>query len=278
MTFANIDVLNFYRILPFNYGGSVAEHADRIVANDLTAAYPILAPLLRDRPRVLEVGCGVGWLSCAIAHHWCSEVSAIDFNPVAIERARAIACHMKLSVEFEVADLFVFDPDRPADLVISLGVLHHTNNCHEAIRRCAMRFTKPGGHFLLGLYHKFGRHPFLKHFDDMKGAGGSEQDMLKEYCRLHNWLGDKTHLYSWFRDQVLHPHETQHSLKEVVTLLHGHGFELVSTSINRFSAIDDLDSVYAEEASYEAIGKARLDAGQYFPGFFVALFKKKKMV
>lgn len=274
MTFANLDVLAFYKELPFNYGGNVEEHADRIVANDLTTAYPILVPLFRDKPRVLEVGCGVGWLSSSIAYHYGCDVRAIDFNPVVIERARTIAKHMRLPVKFTQADLFVYEPDEPVELVVSLGVLHHTNNCHEAIRRCAS-FTRPGGHFLLGLYHTFGRRPFLKHFDEMKRIGKSEEDLLKEYGRLHNWMGDETHLYSWFRDQVLHPHETQHTLKEVVTLVQQYDLELVSTSINRFFVIDDIDAVYAEEASYETIGKKKLDSGQYFPGFFVALFKKR---
>lgn len=275
MTYANLDVLDFYKELPFNYGGSVDEHKDRIVANDLTAAYPILPPLLlHGRPRVLEVGCGVGWLSSGIAHHYGCEVGAIDFNPVVIERARAIAKHMGLPVKFNQADLFVYEPEEPYELVVSLGVLHHTNNCHEAILRCA-NFTKSGGHFLLGLYHTFGRRPFLEHFDDMKRAGASEKEMLKEYGRLHHWLGDETHLYSWFRDQVLHPHETQHTLKEVVELVQGHGLELVSTSINRYSTIDNLDALYAAEVAYEAISKEKLAAGQYFPGFFVALFKKQ---
>jgi len=273
-TFANDDVLTFYKELPFNYGSNVDQDVRRVIGTKLGNAYPILPDLLRNRPRVLEVGCGVGWLSCGIAHHGSCEVSAIDFNPVVIERARAIAKQMGLSVTFEVADLFVYAPVEPVELVISLGVLHHTNNCHEAIRRCMTVFTAPLGHFLVGLYHTYGRRPFLQHFDAMKKAGATEKEMLKEYGRLHHWLDDRTHLYSWFRDQVLHPHETQHTLSEVVTVGRECGFELIATSINRFAPIDSLDSVIAEEPAYETLGKERLKQGQYFPGFFVSLFKR----
>jgi hypothetical protein len=98
--------------------------------------------------------------------------------------------------------------------------------------------------------------------------------MLKEYSRLHHWLGDETHLRSWFRDQVLHPHETQHTLKEVVTLLAPHGMELISSSINRFSSIDNIENLYSMESTYETIGEKKLASGQYFPGFFIAVFKK----
>ena len=103
MTFANPQVLEFYKELPFNYGDKVEDHARRIRAKDLSAAYPVLAPLLKARPRVLEAGCGVGWLACGIAHHWKCPVTAFDFNPVVIERAREIAAFMKLPVTFEVA-------------------------------------------------------------------------------------------------------------------------------------------------------------------------------
>ncbi len=274
MTFANADVLAFYKELPFNYGDKVEDHARRIAATDLGAAYPVLPPLLAARPAVLEVGCGVGWLACGIAARWACPVTAIDFNPVVIERARAIAAHMNLRVDFEVADLFTYEPEAPAGLVISLGVLHHTDNCAEAIRRCLNAFTAPGGHFLVGLYHSYGRRPFLQHFAELRRAGASAAELMREYGRLHHWLSDKTHLASWFRDQVLHPHETQHSLAEIVDIAAGCRAELIATSINRFGPVDDLDSIFAMEPGYEKIGAERLAAGQYFPGFFVSLFRR----
>ena len=157
--------------------------------------------------------------------------------------------------------------------MISLGVLHHTDNCAEAIRRCLTHFTAPGGHFLVGLYHKFGRRPFLDHFAKLKARGAGEGELLAEYRRLHP-LEDETHLRSWFRDQVLHPHETQHTLREVVEIAGECGAELVATSINRFAPVDDLDAVLALEPEYEALGAKRLKAGQYFPGFFVALLRR----
>jgi SAM-dependent methyltransferase len=266
---------NSHKELPFNYGDDVEAHARRIIEHDLGASYPPLAALVPGSKQVLEVGCGVGWLSCGIARQWEVGVSGIDFNPVVIERARTIAKHMKLPVQFEVADLFTYEVPRPADLVVSLGVLHHTDNCAEAVRRCMTRFTAPGGHFVLGLYHTYGRRPFLQHFADMKDAGASEEAMLQEYGRLHHWLSDRKHLYSWFRDQVLHPHETQHTLQEMVAIGRECGHDLISTSINRFGPVDDLDAIFQQEAGYEDISRERLKQGVYFPGFFIAVFKRR---
>ena len=181
---------------------------------------------------------------------------------------------MNLPVKFGQADLFAYEPNNLVDFVVSLGVLHYTNNCHEAILRC-INFMKPGGHFLLGLYHTFGRRPFFEHFENMKRSGASDMEMYSEYERLHHWLGDETHLYSWFRDQVLHPFETQHTLKEVVELGAENGLKLISTSINKFLPFDNLNSLFEVEFSYEAIGKQKLEEGQYFPGFFVYFFRKE---
>ena len=49
-------------------------------------------------------------------------------------------------------------------LIISLGALHHTNNCKEAIKYIC-KFGETKSYLFLGLYHKYGRKPFLDHFE-----------------------------------------------------------------------------------------------------------------
>ena len=62
--------------------------------------------------------------------------------------------------------------------------------------------------------------------------------MLLRYKELHSGLHDDTLLRSWFRDQVLHPHETQHTLEEMLPVIMDAGMKMVSTSVNRFAAIE----------------------------------------
>lgn len=76
---------------------------------------------------ILEVGCGVGWLSNSIAYYYQTDVTAIDFNNVAVESAKATAKILGTRVKFECADLFHYTCS-PKDIVISIGVLHHTSN------------------------------------------------------------------------------------------------------------------------------------------------------
>ena len=170
MTFANPDVLEFYKALPFNLRESVASSAEAIRSQDPRLAYPVLRPLLHSNTRVLDVGCGAGWFANSVNYRCGCPVTGIDFNPVAVGRAKEVARALDLSTEFQVADLFQFAPPEPFDLVVSLGVLHHTDNCAAAVRRVC-EFVKPGGHVFIGLYHKYGREPFLNHFRDMRTTG-----------------------------------------------------------------------------------------------------------
>ena len=274
-TFANPAVLEFYKTLPFNYRETVEGSVQAIQETDQVAAYPLLKPLLGPGVRVLDVGSGAGWFSNSMAYRHGASVTGIDFNPVAVARAQEVGRAMKLDTHFEQADLFTYQPPKPFDLVVSIGVLHHTDNCHAAIRRVCEQYVRPGGHVFIGLYHTYGRKPLLDHFEEMKRRGASEDEMLDRYAVLHSQLKDKTHLRSWFRDQVLHPHETQHTLEEMMPLLKETGMKLVSTSINRFQPIESLPALFEEERKYFDVGVQRLEEDQYFTGFFVFLARKE---
>ena len=274
MSFANEDVLKFYKELPFNIFGDIQEHQKNIKSGVSLNNHPVLTNILTKKMKVLEVGCGVGWLSAQIADRFQSSVTSIDFNQVAIDTAQKAADSLGLNVKYEVADLFKFEPNEKFDICISLGVLHHTNNCIAAIQRCVENYVTPGGYFYVGLYHLYGRRPFLQHFENLSAGGASEGDLLKEYSRLSKVKTDDTHLYSWFRDQVLHPHETQHTLKEITEVCANSGAKLVSTSINQFKDFKSESELFDQELAYEAISQQRISEGKYFPGFFTALYRK----
>jgi len=176
-------------------------------------------------------------------------------------------------VHFEQANLFEYEPNQRADLVISLGVLHHTPDCHAALRRVMNGFVADRGHVFIGLYHKYGREPFLQYFEDLKRDGASDEDLLKAARKLGMGTDD-VHVMSWFRDQVLHPHETQHTLEEILPILDECGFRLSSTSINRFGKFSSHQELIREEKKYAEISRERLRQSSYFPGFFVILAQK----
>ncbi|SUZ32489.1 hypothetical protein ROE7235_02249 [Roseibaca ekhonensis] len=135
----------------------------------------------------------------------------------------------------------------------------------------AASFVAPGGFLFVGLYHSYGRRPFLQMYRELVARDG-EEAAFAEFRRCAELLDDPTHSLSWFRDQVLHPHETQHSLAEVWTWLDAAGLSLVSTSLNTYGDISDRAALVRQEQGQEALSWQRnRDERSYFPGFFTVL-------
>ena len=225
---------------------------------------------------IIDVGCGAGWFTNSCAHYYQSLVVGLDLNPIVLGQARAVArlmtgCEQN---EFVAANVFDFDPEKRFDVVNSLGVLHHTADCHGAIRRI-INWIEDGGYLHLGLYHEYGRRPFLQYFQNLRNEGASESELYTEFGRLNPNISDETHLLSWFRDQVLHPHETQHTFEEIYRLLVSIGLVVERTSINKFQKWSSVDELFDLERQMErASKKALYSENRYYPGFFVVWARK----
>lgn len=149
------------------------------------------------------------------------------------------------------------------------GISAFYHDSAAAIEHLCLNCLRPGGSITIGLYHKYGRQPFLDHFEQMKQQGATKEQLLNRYRELHSQHLDETHLVSRFRDRVLHPHETQHTLAEMLPILEQTGMKLIATSINHFQPIESLERLIEEETKYQEIAKKKLQKNQYFPGFFL---------
>jgi carbamoyltransferase len=265
-------VARFYRKLPFNVYSNAVQFASQIMAKNPVKEYrPLHRHLDRARDlQIIDVGSGGGWFANACAHYYRHEVTGIDSNPVAVRQAEDVARLLpdRSRVRFINASLFDFEPPAPVDVVNSLGVLHHTPDCLGAVRRVA-GWVNPGGYLHLGLYHRQGRAPFLDHFARMKAEGADHDTLRREFARLMPGLTDDIHLESWFRDQVLHPHETQHTYEEVAPVLVEAGFEIVGASFDGYKPAPDFAKTVALEATWGRKAERALAKGRYFPGYFV---------
>ncbi len=276
MTFKNEKVLDFYEKLPFNIYGDLKSAEDQIKKFDPLTIYPELGKIFKkfDKIKIIDFGCGGGWLVNSISYHHKNkaQVTGVDFNPVVIDYANELKKKLNLNSKFYSSDIFAFQSNIKYDLIISLGVLHHTNNCHEAIKHICKSAEK-NSYLFLGLYHKYGREPFLNHFRNMKDK--SEDFKFNEYKKLHKNINDEKKLYSWFRDQVLHPHETQHSFEEISKVLTKEGYSILSCSINRFNKIQNLEEVFSLEKEQYQYSLNKIKNCEYFPGFFITIAKKE---
>ncbi len=276
MTVAPI-VKKFYEALPFNFTGCSQKAADKIIESNSTEFYKPLHDYLtaNQSADVLDIGCGAGWLSLNMAHHYSANVTGIDFNPVAVKRAMEIGGIIGSKSTFEVADLFHYQNRKKFDVLTSIGVLHHTDDCMGGLSQIINQFLKPGGIIFIGLYHIFGRKPFLSHFKSLKEQGLSIDELRTEYAKLDaRFVDDEVHLDSWFRDQVLHPYESLHSLFEVSEVLKKFSVRFIGSSLDRYKSCDIKSLVGNEDKMFE-VGERHLKEGNFFPGFFTVCGQKE---
>lgn len=98
--------------------------------------------------RALDLACGEGrnavWLA---GRGW--EVRAVDWSEVAIGKARQLAAHFDVTVEWIVADLMSYEPEPQAYDLVLLSYLQVPAADRAAIWPLAAAAVAPGGTFLL---------------------------------------------------------------------------------------------------------------------------------
>jgi len=92
---------------------------------------------------VLDVGCGRGWLSGLLLHHY-GHVTAYDLSPESITKARETF----REVDFQPRDVMADPPDGEWDLVVSSEVIEHVQDQQRFVDTL-VNVTKPSGHLLL---------------------------------------------------------------------------------------------------------------------------------
>jgi trans-aconitate 2-methyltransferase len=105
--------------------------------------------------RVLDVGCGDGYLTALIAHapgdgnvdDSARSVLGVDASPLMIERAQTRA---DAQLRFAMADVLSFASDTAFDLIVSINTLHWVTPLAEAFRRFA-DVQEPGGRLVVQL-------------------------------------------------------------------------------------------------------------------------------
>jgi SAM-dependent methyltransferase len=99
--------------------------------------------------------------------------------------------------------------DNAFDVVMSSGVLHHTKDARKAFASI-VRKAKPGGIVIVGLYNYFARMPTLVRSKLIRLLGPKVDFVVR------NRIRDRTKADIWIKDQYYNPHETWHSIDEVM--------------------------------------------------------------
>jgi 2-polyprenyl-3-methyl-5-hydroxy-6-metoxy-1,4-benzoquinol methylase len=109
--------------------------------------------------------------------------------------------------QMNIFDLAV--QDECFDVVISTGVLHHTKDARAAFGQI-VRKAKPGGLIVVGLYNWFARVPTWMRAQVIGVLGPNIDHVVRKQIR------DRRKAEIWVKDQYYNPHETWHSIDEVM--------------------------------------------------------------
>jgi len=115
--------------------------------------------LKRLRPLVpggslLDLGCGQGRHAIA-ASHMGFKVTAVDYEPLALERARRWADEKGVKgIVFKTADVFHLPfGNAQFDIVFDYGCFHHQKkSSHDAYKKSISRVLREGGFYILSVF------------------------------------------------------------------------------------------------------------------------------
>ena len=254
-------VKSFYEETPFpNYEGT-----DSIASLQQKAEKGVFARLLDDQvppgTMILEAGCGTGQLSNFLAIQEARKIFATDMCLNSLKLGQNFKEQNGLNnIAFLQMNLFkpVFKPES-FHLVISNGVMHHTADPFLAFQTLA-KLVKKGGFIIIGLYNTYGRIP-----NDLRGLLYRFLDtpFFRSFDpRLRAKNVGATRKHTWFMDQYKHPHESKHTLGEVLQWFDQCGFDFV----NGIPKLAGLEPFSPQEKLFQ-----RSPAGNAFDHFLVQM-------
>lgn len=217
----------FYEAHPFpDY-----EEVDSPQRLEQEAKRGVFARLLNEQipaeARILDVGCGTGQLANFLALTPGRSVFGVDLSVGSLRLGDRFArTHGLGNAAFCQIDLF-----RPAfrrhsfDVVIANGVLHHTGDPQNGFKRL-VDLAKEGGVVLIGLYNAFGRVPTHLRRAIFRVSRGRLR-WLDPRIRTAG-LSERRRL-AWLADQYDHPHESDHTIGQVLRWFEAAGVECVNS-------------------------------------------------
>lgn len=217
-------IKGFYEEHPFPSYEGVEEFGELVSKGSRNPFSANLLKAIGYNKLVLECGCGTGQLTQFLQLNN-NKVLGIDMSisslSLALEHKRRNQLARSAFAQMNIFDLAI--KDGSFDVVISHGVLHHTFDARRAFAAIA-RKAKPGGIVMVGLYNRYARVPtWLR--SKLMGVLGPRLDYVVR-TRIH----DARKAQIWIEDQYYNPHETWHSIDEVLGWFKEEGIEYLNCS------------------------------------------------
>ncbi len=217
-------VKSFYEENPFPSYEGIEEFSELV---NKGSQNPFSANLLKAvgfNKRILECGCGTGQLSHFLQlnnNHVLGNDMSLGSLKLAVEHKLRNSLVRSSFAQMNIFDLAV--KDESFDVVISHGVLHHTFDARRAFAHI-VRKVKPGGIVMVGLYNYYARVPtWLR--SKVIGFLGPRIDHV-----VRTRINDERKADIWIKDQYYNPHETWHSVDDVLDWFAENSVEYLNAS------------------------------------------------
>jgi SAM-dependent methyltransferase len=258
------EVEGFYAQSPFP-GYAASDDAATLL--DRSRRSPFLRALDAALPadaRVLDCGSGTAQLAAFLA------LSAPKRSVFALDGCRAsLACAAGFRARVRIPNLALVRADlfdlpvceRGFEYVLSRGVVHHTSDPDEAIRRVAA-CVAPGGTLVLGFYESWARR-FHVARRTLSRLAGRPLALLDPVLRARDLDPEKRRI--WIEDQYHHPLERLLPLPRVLGVLAELGFHWVR-SVPPMIPARAMAGMFQATPQPGALARATLRAGWLLRG------------
>jgi carbamoyltransferase len=272
-------VKSFYEEHPFpNYDDH--DTLQSLISKSRKGIYgKLLGEQIPYNAKILEVGCGTGQLSNFLAIG-CRSVVGADLCLNSLRLAENFRKAQGLSrVRFTQINLFR-PPFRSSefDVVLCNGVLHHTSDPFGGFKSIS-RLVKPGGHIVIGLYNTWGRL-LLDSRRVIFNITGGRFKWIDPYMRKTKMSAGKQD--AWFHDQYLHPHESKHTMGEVLDWFDDQGFDFVNAvpKLRPWDPFSNNEKLFEDAERGTSLDRAMAQAKMIFTGnqeggFYIMIGRKR---
>ena len=141
--------------------------------------------------RILDIGCGAGILSEALARTG-AQVTGLDATPELIAAAQKHAQEQHLNIDYICRELDQFKPKQKFDLIVASEVLEHVTDVPAFLQAACARLA-PGGIFVTSTMNRTKRALLLgilaaEHVLDLAPKGTHHWQKFIRPSELTNWL------------------------------------------------------------------------------------------
>ncbi len=188
-----------------------------------------LEPALLSGKEILDAGCGTGEKASYFSYHG-ARVTAIDTCRASLGKAQELAEKFRLKVDFSLCDIAEFRTENRFDHVFCLGALHHTKYPYTNFRALA-GLCRPGGTITIGLYNRYGRlgHRMARMWVGLRAGKDFGKRMAYVERSIYRRKLRSIHEQAYVADKFVHPHESYHTVGEVLGWFDREGFEYIGS-------------------------------------------------